>query len=105
MDWHVWHGDYDGPASFLGRRLDVVQERIGLALEASPPGPLRVVSICAGQGRDLLGVLPGHPRRGDVVARLVELDPRNVAEARRVATSLGLDQVEVVVGEAAVTDH
>ncbi|MFD3619818.1 class I SAM-dependent methyltransferase family protein [Streptomyces sp. NPDC058676] len=105
MDWHVWHGDYDLPDSSLGRRLRVVQERIGLALQASPPGPLRVVSICAGQGRNLLGVLPDHPRRGDVMARLVELDPRNVAESRRVVTSLGLDQVEIVAGDAAVTDH
>jgi hypothetical protein len=33
-----------------------------------------VISLCAGQGRDLLGVLADHPRREDVRARLVELD-------------------------------
>jgi hypothetical protein len=31
--------------------------------------------MCAGQGHDVLGALPDHPRRGDVTARLVELDP------------------------------
>jgi hypothetical protein len=34
-------------------------------------------------GRDVIGVLAGHPRRDDVRARLVELDERNVAVARQ----------------------
>jgi hypothetical protein len=55
----------------------MVQAMVADALERVPPGPVRVVSLCAGQGRDLLGVLADHPRRGDVTARLVELDPGN----------------------------
>lgn len=102
-DWHAWHGDYDQPDSALARRLAVVRERIGEALDAAPPGPIRVISVCAGQGRDLLGVLPGHPRRADVTARLVELDPRNAAAARRTVRETGLDQVEVRLGDAALT--
>lgn len=105
MDWRTWHDDYDRPGSELARRLRVVQERIGLALDACPPGPLQVISLCAGQGRDLLEVLTGHPRRGDVRARLVELDPRNAAIARDAAATAGLGRVEVVTGDAALTDH
>ncbi|SEO06537.1 methyltransferase [Actinacidiphila rubida] len=104
MDWHAWHGAYDSPDSPLAVRLHTVQHRISLALDAGPPGPLRVVSACAGQGRDLIGALDGHPRRADVTARLVELDPRNTAAARRAAAALGLTGLDAVTGDAAVTD-
>ncbi len=50
-------------------------------------------------------MLSGHPRRDDVRARLVELDERNVAAARRTADAAGLKQVEVVAGDAASTDQ
>ena len=103
MDWSQWHDDYDLPDSNLARRLQAVRDRIRQALDACPPGPLRVVSVCAGQGRDLLGVLPQHPRRDDVTARLVELDPRNAASAESAARAAGLRNVEVVVGDAALT--
>lgn len=82
-----------------------MREQIRLALDASPPGPLKVVSVCAGQGRDLLGVLPEHPRRDDVTARLVELDSRNALAARETAETAGLRRVEVVVGDAASLSH
>jgi Putative methyltransferase len=103
-DWYTWHHDYDDPATALARRLAAVQEQIGLALDAAPPGPLAAISLCAGQGRDLLGVLAGHPRRPDVRARLVELDPRNAEAARQAARAAGLSRVEVVTGDAALTD-
>jgi hypothetical protein len=105
MDWQAWHADYDRPGSDLARRLRVVQERIRLALDACPPGPVQVISLCAGQGRDVIEVLTAHPRRDDVRARLVELDPRNAAFARATADAAGLGQVEVVTGDAALTDH
>ncbi|MBA2944853.1 methyltransferase domain-containing protein [Streptomyces himalayensis] len=105
MDWHVWHDDYDLPDSFLGRRLRAVQERIRIALNGCPTGPLRVISVCAGQGRDLFGALSTHPRRGAVTARLVEIDSRNAAAAREAAALAGVGRVEVVVGDAALTSH
>jgi hypothetical protein len=104
QDWHAWHDDYDNADTTLARRLAVVQERIRDALADAPSGPLRVVSMCAGQGRDLIGVLAGHPRRDDVTARLVELDPRNTAEARQAAKDAALDQIEVVTADASLTD-
>jgi hypothetical protein len=76
-DWYDWHAPYGDPSSGLSLRLSWVQERIWAALDEAPPGPIRLISMCAGQGHDVLGALPGHPRRGDVTARLVELDPRN----------------------------
>ena len=104
-DWRAWHDGYDVPDSLLARRLAVVRGRIRLALDSCPPGPLQAVSICAGQGRDLLAVLASHPRGQDVRARLVELDPRNAAIARDAAQAAGLGGVEVVVGDAARTGH
>ncbi len=103
MDWYAWHARYDDPGSDLARRLALVQDRIRIALDDAPPGPLRVISLCAGQGRDLIGVLAGHPRRGDVTARLVELDPRNTEVARRLAAEADLTGVEIVTGDAALT--
>jgi hypothetical protein len=105
MDWQAWHDDYNLPDSPLARRLQVVQEQIRASLDRSPAGPLRVISLCAGQGRDLLEVLDGHPRRDHVRARLVELDPGNTALAQQAARAAGLDQVEVVTGDAALTDQ
>lgn len=105
MDWQTWHEEYDAPGSSPARRLAVVRRGIGAALDRSPPGPLRAVSLRAGQGRDLLGVLRDHPRRTDVRARLVEPDARNAALARETAAAAGLDQVEVVTGDAALTGH
>ncbi len=100
-DWAAWHEAYDNPGTPLARRLLAVQTRIAEALDQAAPGPLRAISICAGQGRDLIGVLREHPRRRDVTARLVELDPRNAAAARQRAADAGLTQVEVVTGDAA----
>ncbi|MFI7612318.1 class I SAM-dependent methyltransferase [Nonomuraea terrae] len=97
IDWVSWHDHYDEPGSSLERRLRAVRRWIGVALDE---GASDVVSLCAGQGRDLLPVLAAHPRRGQVRARLVELDARNVAEAGRNAP----EGVEVVCGDAAMTD-
>ncbi len=60
--------------------------------------------MCAGQGRDVLGVLGDHARGRDVTAVLVELDERNVRIAKQSAIDLGLVNVEVVRSDAGVTD-
>jgi hypothetical protein len=103
-DWVAWHRLYADPGSSLSRRLALVQARISDALDAAAAGPVRVISVCAGQGHDLLGVLPGHPRRHDVTARLVELNGDNADAARGIAARAGLDGVEVVTGDASTTD-
>jgi hypothetical protein len=96
MDWVEWHDRYQ-PGSALHRRLLVVQRRIRDTLDTAPPGEIRALSMCAGQGLDLLGVLDDHPRAADVRARLVELDPRNAEKARESAPP----GVEVITGDAA----
>lgn len=104
MDWQRWHEGYTDPDSSTSRRLRVVQDQIRSALDGAPPGRLRVLSLCAGQGHDLLGVLPGHARRPDVTARLVEVDARIAAAAQQRVESTGLAGIEVVVGDAGLTD-
>lgn len=102
-DWYEWHRPYDDSTSPLAGRLRAVQRHVAEFLDAAPAGEISVVSMCAGQGRDLLEVLTQHPRTPDVVARLVELDPRNAAVARDAVATAGLERVEVVNGEASIT--
>ncbi|HET6738380.1 MAG TPA: SAM-dependent methyltransferase [Kribbella sp.] len=101
MDWRQWHQQYDDPDSSLSRRLGAVQTYVRAALDGAPAGTVPVVSLCAGQGRDLLDVLEDHPRTADVRARLVELDPELAATARACAP----EQVDVITGDASLTDH
>src|ERR1700747_2402319 len=103
-DWVEWHRDYDDPGSLLSRRLQLVQGHLRAELERAPAGDIRLISLCAGQGRDVIGVLAQHPRRDDVRARLVELDERNVALARHAARGPGLAAVEMLQADAGITD-
>jgi hypothetical protein len=100
-DWAAWHDSYDDPTSSLATRLVLVQGHLADALTRAPAGPIRLLSLCAGQGHDVLGVLPGHGRRDDVIAVLVEADPRNAAVARQRAADAGLTRaIEVREGDA-----
>lgn len=101
--WVAWHEPYDDPASPLSRRLRCIQGVISGWLDNRDPAQSRVVSVCAGQGHDLLDVLSGRDDVDGLTARLVELDPVNVAAARRRAESApdGVE-VDVVEGDAAL---
>jgi hypothetical protein len=101
-DWVGWHDEYQDGGSDLSRRLEVVQAEIRAALAAKPTGPFRAVSICAGQGHDLIGVLADAAAADRVTARLVEIAPANVAAMRARAERAGLD-LEIVEGDAADT--
>jgi hypothetical protein len=103
-DWLAWHDPYDDPSSSLSRRLEVVQGHLAAALDRCPRGDISVLSMCAGQGRDLFGVLERHHRAPDVVGRLVELDARNVSVAADRAAQLGSSRVEIVQADAGVSD-
>jgi hypothetical protein len=98
MDWVAWHTGYE-TNPFLRRRLEVVQRHITAVLDSYEGSPLRVISMCAGEARDLLGALARHPRR-DVCGCLIELDPGLAATARGAAETLGLRDLSVVVGDA-----
>jgi hypothetical protein len=102
-DYLDWHDEYERPGSSLHRRLQVVVRMLRRAFDELPAGDIRVVSLCAGQGADLLGAAEGHPRAGDLVGRLVELDPRNVTTARARIADRRL-RLEVVEGDASTSD-
>jgi hypothetical protein len=59
--------------------------------------------MCAGQGRDVIGVLADHPRKQDVTATLVELDADLVRVARAMAQNIGLGGLDIVQGDASLT--
>jgi hypothetical protein len=99
-DWVGWHQGYDKPEYALGRRLEVVQRRIGEVLDVLGPGPRRIVRLCAGDGRDLIPVLAGHPRRQEMSTVLVELNEELSETARQRARQAGLDTVDVRCGDA-----
>jgi hypothetical protein len=81
----------------------VVQRRLAEALDETAPGPIRIVSMCAGQGRDVIGVLADHRRKQDVTARLVELDADLVRVARAMAQEGNLGGLDIVQGDASLT--
>ena len=101
-DWVAWHEAYNRD-TWLRERLLIVQARIREAVDAFEGDELRVVSMCAGEARDLEGALGGRlgPR---IRGRVVELDPRNASVAIDTLAASGLPDVEVVCGDAAVTD-
>lgn len=99
-DWVAWHRAYDDPASSLSLRLERVRAHLARAIDQAPPGLVKLVSLCAGQGRDVLSVLPGHPRREDVTALLVESDPHNAAVARQRVAAAGLGRVRIRQADA-----
>jgi hypothetical protein len=77
--------------------------RVRQAIDSAGSGPVGLISVCAGQGRDVIGSLIEHARAADVSALLVELDDQNVKVARERVADAGLMGVQVVRGDASVT--
>ena len=100
-DWLEWHRGYDDPSSAISARLGRVRLHLAEAISEAPPGQVGILSLCAGQGHDVIGVLPGHPRRNEVRALLIEADGRNAAIARDRAAKAGLSGVRVREADAA----
>jgi hypothetical protein len=84
-DYERWHEQYDDPASPLSWRLGTVRAAIHADLDRRS-GPVRVLSICSGDGRDLLGVLCDRPDADRVSGTLLELHP-GIAERARAAAA------------------
>jgi hypothetical protein len=85
-------------------RLLVIEDLLAAAVDMCTAGPIRVISMCAGQARDVVTVARRHRRGGDLCGRLVELDPRNAQYARDAITRAGLGGFEVVEGNAGRSD-
>jgi hypothetical protein len=90
-DWLEWHQRYEDPNSGTSQRLRLVQGHISDWLDRREEPLLRVVSVCAGHGLDILGALKGRADAGRIRATLVELDPRNVEVARQNAADVDAD--------------
>jgi hypothetical protein len=99
-DWHAWHEPYADETSSLSRRLRLIQRHIASWLDDRHDEPLTVVSACAGQGHDLLGVLSTRADTDWVRATLLEYDERNVAAAQAAVDSAALRNVSVVRANA-----
>ncbi|HVB05153.1 MAG TPA: class I SAM-dependent methyltransferase family protein [Acidimicrobiales bacterium] len=102
--WARWHEAYEDPTSERSRRLATVQRQLRAALDGAPEGEVRLLSMCAGEGRDVIEVLADHPRAGDVRALLVERSSELAARAVAAAAHHGLGGVQVLAGDASLTD-
>jgi hypothetical protein len=99
-DWLAWHEAYDDPSSSLARRLEVVRRRLGAALDAAAGERLQLLSLCAGDGRDVVPVLAARPASSSVSALLIERDEEVSRRATEAASSSGLETVEVRCADA-----
>ncbi|MGH8902897.1 MAG: class I SAM-dependent methyltransferase [Egibacteraceae bacterium] len=106
-DWQQWHRHYDTPESSLVQRLNAVRRDLRRALadaQCDADGVVRLLSICSGEGRDVLPVLAERERYHQVRALLVELDPVLAQRASKTAAELGLSGVEVRRADAGTID-
>lgn len=93
-DYQDWHRSYDDLGSGLSWRLGRVRHHIDDALDQHP-GPARVLSVCSGDGRDVLAVLAARNDADRVSSVLMELHPDLARQAHDTAAAAGLAQVEV----------
>lgn len=99
-DWRAWHADYEDPTTSLARRLGVVRQRLAELLAGGSARTL--LSLCAGDGRDVAPVLAELPAEHRPQVTLVELDPVLADTARERAADAGV-QVRVLTGDASLT--
>lgn len=103
-DYDRWHDRYDDPNSDLSWRLRRVQQYILQFLDQRR-GPVRILSVCAGDGRDLFQVLAERGDTGRITATLLELHPGLAERAISTAASTAPDAaVSVRVVDAGNSD-
>ncbi|GLY30680.1 class I SAM-dependent methyltransferase [Kineosporia sp. NBRC 101731] len=102
-DYVSWHDVYSDPDSALSWRLSRVRHHITEALNGRPGEPITAVSLCAGDGRDLIGVLSARPDADRVEGALVELHPELAARARTAVGERGL-RIKVLTADAGAAE-
>lgn len=102
-DYVGWHSSYDDPNSSLSWRLGVVQGYLRRSFD-DHPGPTRVLSVCSGDGRDVLGVLAARSDAERFSVTLLELHPAIAHAARDAAQAAALTGVEVRTTDAGTSD-
>lgn len=101
-DYVKWLDRYDDPDSPLSWRLRMVQEWLHKDLD-SRRGQVEIVSVCAGDGRDIIDVLQTRHDADRVNVVLLEAHPDVADLARQRARDAGLDRVEVRTCDASMT--
>ncbi len=101
-DYEQWLQRYDDPRSALSWRLRQVQAWLSEKLE-DRSGPIRVLSVCAGDGRDIIDVLAGREDSARVQSVLLEAHPGIAERARARAAAAGISGLTVRTGDAADT--
>jgi ribosomal protein S18 acetylase RimI-like enzyme len=86
-DWVQWHNLYETPEHVVAQRLLIVQRLIRDFLASRSGDEIRIVSICSGQGRDILGA--------PVYASVTEASPVTISIPPRPAACACLVDVEV----------
>ena len=102
-DYQKWHTHYDDPASSLSWRLRTVQAQLQTALDGRP-GTVRVLNLCPGDGRDIIGVAAARGDGHRLRATFVEIDPQLAATARTRAAAAGLVDADVRTADAGHTE-
>ncbi|WP_152364932.1 class I SAM-dependent methyltransferase [Microlunatus speluncae] len=101
-DYVEWHHKYDDPNSGMSWRLATVQRWLRRELD-DRAGPVRLLSICAGDGRDILGVLADRDDANRVEVVLLELNDDLADRAELAAARLDQARVDVRRGDAGRT--
>lgn len=91
---------YERGGTHFARRLAQARRLFAEALDLAPAGPVTVLDICGGEGQVVLPVIAAHPRRQQVDAVIVELDPPSVECARARVDELGLERVTLRQADA-----
>lgn len=99
-DWHDWYRRYDDPESSMSKRLATVRGALHDLLNGADV-PVRLLSLCAGDGRDTLPVVAASSAQ--VRGVLVELDDTLAARATTDAHALDLTGLEVRTADAGTT--
>jgi Methyltransferase domain len=91
MDWDNWHKLYETSEDFR-TRLRMVCQQISAVLDRCPDGPIRIISICAGDGRDVLEAVSEHHRCGDVQAFLLDNHAASLERGQRSAEKASMSE-------------
>jgi hypothetical protein len=89
-DWKQWHSLYD-ESQPLKERLLAVRQHIAASIAGHSVDPVRILSACAGDGRDLIGALGATHERKRVCAHLIESDAELVARGEAAARQFRLE--------------
>jgi hypothetical protein len=101
-DYLKWHDAYDDPTSDLSWRLRQVQAHIRSTLDQNQ-GHRTILSLCAGDGRDVLQVLAERDDSLRIRTTLIELHPVLAHRAQEFAAKAGLANVSVRTMDAGNT--